>query len=196
MRKILFLLFILITVFSSSLFAQSYEAQYKKCSEILKGLSLPVDSIYFVRVHQRDSCLAGSIAPDFNVTSVKGENIQLSKLKGQVVVLNFWFTRCGPCIEEMPALNQLVKFYSGKKVKFISFAPEDSLSLEKFFQQHPFNFTAIPNSEDIRRNIFKLFSAWPYAIIIDKEGRISKMWFGNTGENIFEFYKENIDKLL
>ncbi len=196
MRKILFFIFILITVLASTLFAQSYEAQNKKCSETLKGLSLPVDSIYFVRVHQRDSCLSGSMAPDFNATSVKGEIIQLSKLKGQVVVLNFWFKRCGPCIEEMPALNKLVDYYSGKEVKFISFAPEDSLTLVKFFQEHPFNFTAVPNSEDIRQNKFKLFSAWPYAIIIDKEGRISKMWFGNTGKNVFKFYKEIIEKLL
>ena len=96
----------------------------------------------------------------------------------------------------MPALNKLVEHYSDRQVRFISFALEDTATLLKFFQQHPFKFTAIANSENIRQDKFRLFSAWPYTIIIDRFGRISKMWFGNPGKKVFDYYQEAIDKLL
>jgi peroxiredoxin len=183
-------------IFSFTVNAQSYEDQFAKCTEQLNRLGTKIDSLYFVRLNERDSCLIGSVAPDFEVMSVKGQNIALSKLRGQVVVLNFWFTKCQPCIEEMPALNKLVRNYSGKAVKFISFAPEGSTTLVKFLHKHQFKFMAVGSSENIRRDKFKLFSAWPYTVIIDKEGRISKMWFGNPDEEVFERYKLIIDQLL
>lgn len=195
MRKRLYCLLTLFTLLSTVTNAQSYEAQYMKCSEALT-LNGEIDSTYFDRLKQRDVCLVGSIAPDFNAVSIDGQKIELSKLKGKVVVLNFWFTRCQPCIEEMPALNKLVRHYSGQEVAFISFAPEDITTLQEFFKKHPFEFTAIPKADDIRRDKFKLFSVWPYSIIIDREGKISKMWFSNPGGNVFDFYKEAIDKLL
>jgi peroxiredoxin len=187
---------ILLIICSSAAKAQNYSEQYLKCSEQLKVLGTNVDSVYFARLRERDSCLTGSIAPNFTATSVDGQKIELSKLKGQIVFLNFWFTRCQPCIREMPALNNLVKYYSGKPVQFISFAPEDASAVRTFLQKQPFNFTAIANSENIRRDTFKLFSAWPYSIIIDPQGRIAKIWFSNKGEGVFEFYKEVIDNLL
>ena len=196
MQKKTFYLLAFITILSTSINAQSYEERFKKCSEPLIALGTNIDSLYFVRLRERDSCLTGSIAPDFEVTSINGQTIKLSDLRGQVVVLNFWFTRCQPCIQEMPALNKLVEHYADKKVQFISFAPEDSSTLLNFFQEHPFNFTAIAKSENIRQSKFRLFSAWPYAIIIDRQGRISKMWSGNPGEKVFDYYQEAIDKLL
>lgn len=195
MKKYAFLISITI-ILSLSAIAQKYEEQYQQCTESLKMTGMNIDSLYFVRLNERDSCLAGSIAPNFKATSITGQEIELSQLKGQVVVLNFWFTKCQPCIQEMPALNQLVEHYAGKKVKFISFAPEEASILHKFFRQHPFNFISIPNSENIRRDKFKLFSGWPYTVIIDSEGKISKMWFGNTNEQTFNLYKGIIDNLL
>ncbi len=193
-KKILFSLFVYFcSILSSS--AQTYESQFAKCSEQIKRLE-EVDSLYFARVRDRDICLMGAIAPNFKVTSISGQEIELGKLKGKVVVLNFWFTKCIPCIREMPDLNKLVDHYANKNVKFISFAPENALSLESFFQKHTFKFVPIAESEDIRREKFKLFSAWPYAIIIDKDGKIAKMWSGNAGGDLFSFYKTIIDELL
>lgn len=187
------LFIILIVTFSTS--AQSYEKQYEICSQELKTLT-NVDSVYFDLVKKRDSCLIGSSAPNFIVSTIDNEVIELSKLKGQVVVLNFWFTRCQPCIMEMPDLNKLVESYSGKKVVFISFAPEDSNTLKDFFSTHPFKFKTVANSEVIRSDHFKLFSAWPYNIVINQDGKISKMVCGSIKEETIPFYQTLIDKLL
>lgn len=187
---------LLVIIYSLQAKAQKYEDQYQQCSIQLKALGFNVDSTYFERLRERDSCLKGAIAPNFKVVSIKGEQIELSKLKGKVVILNFWFTRCQPCIEEMPELNKLVDQYSDKNVQFISFAPESTDILLPFLKEHPFKFKTVASSENIRQDIFKLFSGWPYSIIIDKQGKINKLWWGSSGRNVFEYYQEIIDKLL
>jgi peroxiredoxin len=55
--------------------------------------------------------LRGQPAPDFALRSLGGPNLRLSELRGEVVLVNFWATWCGPCREEMPLLNQIYKQY-------------------------------------------------------------------------------------
>lgn len=190
---------LLILLFTSTLNAQTYQDQYKKCSEAF-NLNSEIDAAYFSRLKQRDSCLVGATAPNFTAKSIEGKEIELSQLKGKVVVLNFWFTRCQPCIAEMHDLNKIVDYYASQDVVFISFSYEEETVVKAFLEKHPFKFATVAKSEYIRRDILKLFSMWPYSVIIDREGKISKMWSGNSnwadGTNVFDFYKEAINKLL
>jgi len=190
-----YFIFTFIIFFTITVKAQTYSEQYQKCSEELTKLT-EVDSVYFELLKKRNDCLIGTAAPNFTAKTVDNEEIELSKLIGKVVVLNFWFTKCEPCIKEMPYLNKLVTTFSEKDVAFISFAPEDPVKLKTFFSKHPFKFKTIPNSETIRRDIFKLFSIWPYTIIIDKTGKINKMGFGTLDEETFPVYKNRITDLL
>jgi peroxiredoxin len=191
-RTFLFLLYFLVTNGSH---AQSYYERYDKCSEILKDISWE-DTAYMYKAYERDECLIGAPAPDFTAKTMKGKQIQLSKLKGQVIVLNFWSTGCAPCIEEMPQLNKLVKHYAGKKVTFISLAFNNAETLRKFFVTNPFEFTTIPSAEKIGNDVFKLPGVIPYTIVIDQNNTIRKMWFGNAGDATFSLYQEIIDKAL
>ena len=67
---------------------EDLKARFEKSDQILKGL-------------------IGCKAPDFDVTTITGERIKLAELKEKIVVVNFWFKACAPCIAEMPALNKL-----------------------------------------------------------------------------------------
>lgn len=58
----------------------------------------------------------GERAPDFEYTDAAGTRHTLGELQGKVVILNFWATWCGPCREEMPALDQIAKQYPDKVV--------------------------------------------------------------------------------
>lgn len=195
MKEKTLLIFITIFVFSLTTKAQNYDGQYKICSESLSKLSF-VDSLYFDLAKKRDSCLLGVSASNFQATTIDNEKIELSKLKGKVVVLNFWFTGCQPCIAEMPGFNKLVETFSNKKVAFISFTYESSATVLKFLKQHPFNFKNVTDNDAVRREDFKLFSVWPYTIIISKEGKIAFMQFGTKGAEAFSFFDNIIKSLL
>src|SRR4051812_34592357 len=56
---------------------------------------------------------SSSMAPSFSLPSRAGDTVSLDKLKGQVVMINFWASWCGPCRTEMPLLDQMYKRYSG-----------------------------------------------------------------------------------
>ena len=57
------------------------------------------------------SGLTGQTAPDFVLKSATGENLRLSEYRGDVVMINFWATWCGPCRQEMPLLDELYGRY-------------------------------------------------------------------------------------
>jgi len=192
MRKIYLVLFFLVIVLTA--FSQQYAERYEQCSETLKGLTF-VDSVYFAKAIQRDSCLLGTQAPDFKVTSIDGKEMQLFKLKGQVVMLNFWFTHCAPCVDEIPDFNKLVDKYAGKGVTFISFTYDSASTLRKFFKTHPFKFIAV-SDDKVRRESFRLFGVWPYTLVIDKDGKIRSMFFGRLQDKTVQYYTKLFDKLL
>ena len=197
LKRFHLILFLLIVSLPAT--AQTYEEQYTKCSELLPPIKGEIEPSYFEELPKRDACMEGVFAPNFTATTIDGQHLELAQLKGKVVVLNFWFTRCQPCIAEMPDLNKLVAHYSSDKVAFISFSYEEEKVVKAFLEKQPFKFATVAKSETIRRDVFKLFSSWPYSIIIDREGKISKMWTGNknmsNGSN-YEFYKKMIDQLL
>ena len=71
----------------------------------------------------------GNPAPDFTLKSISGQNIKLSELRGQVVLVNFWATWCAPCKEELPFFNRL---YSKNKVAGLEIL---AVNIDKFSSQ-------------------------------------------------------------
>jgi thiol-disulfide isomerase/thioredoxin len=77
--------------------------------------------------------LQGCDAPDFNVRTIEGEEISFKSLRNNVIVINFWFIGCKPCVEEMPRLNDIVDLYKDKNVVFLSFARDIEDDIRKKF---------------------------------------------------------------
>ncbi len=86
------------------------------------------------------------VAEDFTAVSLNGQTISLESLKGKVVVLTFWSTRCDICISEIPKLNGLVNSYRGKDVVFLGLTVDNPAKVEGFLKRKPFNFNILPNS--------------------------------------------------
>lgn len=113
----------------------------------------------------------GCDVPDFNVIDINGISISSKSLHGKVVFLNFWFTKCNPCVREFTSLNKLAKEY-GQDVIFISFVSDKKTIVDSFMITHPLAFTIIPSSDSITKNIFKVM-AYPTNMIIDEKWKVS-----------------------
>jgi peroxiredoxin len=77
---------------------------------LLKRLLVVFALLPCVTAHAGDM-VPGSQAPSFTLKSLKEKNLSLREYRGQVIMVNFWATWCGPCRQEMPALNALYEKY-------------------------------------------------------------------------------------
>ena len=87
-----------------------------------------------------------STAENFSVTSLDGKTFDLAALKGKVVLLTFWSTKCPICHSEIPKLNRLARSYKGKDVVFLGLTMEVPKTIEPYLKKTPFEFDIIPNS--------------------------------------------------
>jgi thiol-disulfide isomerase/thioredoxin len=125
--------------------------------------------------------------PAFRFTDIKGNLLTSDNLTGKVLVLNFWSITCGPCLKEIPQLNELVEKMKSEDVVFIApafYSPKDYLT-EKFLPKHPFayNIVEITNPDDY--NIFE----FPTHIVTDKNHNIIYKVAAGGPENIKELNK-------
>ena len=109
-------------------------------------------------------------APSFSLTDLNGQPVSTTALLGKVVVVNFWYIKCGFCVLEMPALKQLTATYKDNpNVVFLSFAPDSPDLLRKFLaKQGDFGFAVLPLSKELEAKFGVL--AYPTTAVIDKRG--------------------------
>ncbi|MES2419227.1 MAG: TlpA disulfide reductase family protein [Bacteroidota bacterium] len=128
-----------------------------------------------------------TMAPNFSGTDLNGHRLSLVDLKGKLVVLNVWSVGCGPCVAEIPALNELVKEYATEpNVVFIAVTADTKESLIQFFKTKSFNYKVINKVN----NLFEVFNtnALPVHIVIGKNGEFLSRSIG-AREDIRAFLK-------
>jgi peroxiredoxin len=113
-----------------------------------------------------------SPAPDFTLSAQSGKPVALTQFKGQVVMLNFWASWCGPCRQEMPLLDGIYKKYSklGFTMLGINVEP-DSKAANEWLRQTPVTF---PILYDTDSKVSKLYgvSGMPSTVILDRKGTV------------------------
>ncbi|MBF0538751.1 MAG: TlpA family protein disulfide reductase [Nitrospirae bacterium] len=123
--------------------------------------------------------MVGSHAPDFSLKTIKGDTVSLSALRGKVVMLNFWFTWCSPCIEELPSMNLLYNKFKANGLVVLAVAMDDSPQpVEDVLRKTPFDFTILLDADrKVSRGKYNVY-AQPMTFLIDKNGTIAKFYFG------------------
>jgi peroxiredoxin len=140
-------------------------------------------------MEQEKNELIGTKATDFNLKDLKGKTHILSELKGKVVVLNFWFVECKPCIMEMPELNELVEEFKEKNIVFLAIALNDKKELKKFLKTTDFNYKVVANGQTSADSYG--VKGFPTNVIIDQNGIIHYVSTGIGPNN-----KENLQKAI
>jgi len=111
-------------------------------------------------------------APQFTLDARGGSKISLSQYKGQVVMLNFWASWCGPCRQEMPLLENIYKKYNKMGFTLIGVNVEpDSKAAEGFLKETPVSFPVIYDKDSTVSKAYDV-SGMPSTVIIDRKGNI------------------------
>lgn len=138
----------------------------------------------------------GDVAPDFTVETVSGNDFTLSEQNGKVVLLNFWATWCGPCVEEMPAFERLYGEY-GEEIAILAVnCMEDTISVAQFLADKGYTFPIAYDPEGAV-NMKYPTDGIPYTLVIGKDGTVKNIYLGARGADAqYEEYKSAIDEAL
>jgi peroxiredoxin len=156
----------------------------RKATELEKS-----QMMQFQQEGPKSNAMVGKPAIPFSVTDISGNAYTLESLKGKVVVINFWFVECKPCVMEIPELNKLVEKYKGKDIVFLGIATNDKAKLQKFLEKQPFNYNIISDGSKTAGDY--QVTAFPTHIIIDKNSTVA---FTTTG--LGPTTMDDIEKLL
>lgn len=129
-------------------------------------------------IETRAGPVQSGIAPDFTLTSFSGENLTLSDLHGQVVVINFWASWCPPCREEAAYLEQTWRKYKDQGVVFIGVDYLDT-ETEALAYIEEFDITYF-NGPDLRTSISQAYKIQgvPETFYVAKNGELRSLKIG------------------
>ena len=157
------------------------------------GLVLLASVMFFISAAQ--AAEVQGKAPDFTLKSSSGKNLKLSEHRGEVVLLNFWASWCGPCRKEMPYLEQIQEKYSdyGFTVMGVN-VEEDSSKAKKMLKDIPVSFPILYDTTNSVSKAYKV-SAMPTTVIIDRDGNMRYLHKGyKSGDEAT--YKQWVKKLI
>jgi len=119
-------------------------------------------------------------APALVLQDLQGNKQDLKDYKGQVVLVQFWATYCGPCRKEMPSMNIMMKKMSGVPFKILAVdMGETRQEVEQFVSEVKPEFTILMDEDGSSISDWKVFAA-PSNFIIDPDGNIRYTLFGGV----------------
>jgi thiol-disulfide isomerase/thioredoxin len=111
--------------------------------------------------------------PEFRLKSLDGRTIGPRDFAGQVVLVDFWATWCGPCQVQARILEAMVGDYKGKGVQFLAAnVGEDEATVKSFLKTKPFRYPVLLDPDDQVSSNLGVY-ALPTLMIVDKKGKIS-----------------------
>jgi peroxiredoxin len=139
---------------------------------------------------------AGAPAPAFSLPARAGGNVALADLKGQVVMINFWATWCGPCRKEMPLLEQIYQKYHGLGFTLLAVnVEEDSSGADAWLKKNvPVTFPVLYDRENRVSKLYEV-PAMPSTVIVDRKGQVRFVHFGYT-DGTESTYQDQVRSLI
>jgi thiol-disulfide isomerase/thioredoxin len=127
-----------------------------------------------------------SLAPEFSLPTLTGEELELAAYKGKVVLLDFWATWCDPCREQIPSLVELQNKYRGQGLQVLGISMDDEPGpVRDFYQQFKLNYPVVMGNAKTGE-LYGGILGLPIAFLIGRDGRIYKKHIGATDTAVFE----------
>ncbi|MCE3279292.1 MAG: alkyl hydroperoxide reductase/Thiol specific antioxidant/Mal allergen [Bacteroidetes bacterium] len=149
---------------------------------------------------QSKDSLFGKPFIDFEGTLLNGQKFKLSEHTGKVILLNFWFIGCPPCMGEIPDINELHRTYKDSNVVLISLSTNSIKELNRFIEgkhSRPIEKIEYPILPDCRSISEKYqITGYPTNILIDKKGIIRLVSHGASIESLKKYIAFYGDKGL
>ncbi len=127
----------------------------------------------------------GASAPDFSLADINGKTVSLSAFNGKVVILDFFAGWCPPCRQEIPDFIELEKSYSDKGFAMIGVALANAGEAKEFAGKMGINYPVLVDDGKVS-GIYGPIRSIPTTFIIDKSGKVVKVYIGYRPKNIFE----------
>lgn len=118
----------------------------------------------------------GEIAPDFSLENLDGEWVSLSQFRGQPVLINFWSTWCGPCVDEIPAIRSSFQQHYPNLVVLAIESDTSRNDLIEFSRDKDIPYPILLGSDSITRQY--RIQAYPTSFFVDADGVIQSVVIG------------------
>jgi thiol-disulfide isomerase/thioredoxin len=129
---------------------------------------------------------AGMQAPQFSRVDLAGNKVDLSALRGNVVLIDFWASWCAPCIIEIPRLINLQKRYRAEGLRIIGVSMDDSAAPVKSLERRfAFNYPLILGDAKFG-TLYGGILGLPVRILVSRDGKILHIWNGEVPADAIE----------
>ncbi len=121
--------------------------------------------------------LVGKPAPDFTATGLDGKPIKFADLKGSVVVLDFWASWCGPCVQGLPALDQLARDYQARGVRVLAINQQEDVDKVRGFINSKGLTLPVALDDGSIAEKYRV-KGIPQTVVIGKDGKVRNILVG------------------
>jgi thiol-disulfide isomerase/thioredoxin len=141
------------------------------------------------------SMLVAKPAPDFQLNLTGGEKFKLSEEKGTVIILDFWASWCGPCMQAMPQTDKVVEEFKDRKVKLIAVnMQEDKATIASALERLKINPSVAMDIDGAIAERYQV-TAIPQVVVIDAQSNVVDVMIG-AGPNYAAQLTKSIEKAL
>ncbi|UQZ33432.1 cytochrome C biogenesis protein [Paenibacillus sp. PK3_47] len=138
----------------------------------------------------------GQQAPDFALTDLQGNQVQLSDFEGKRVLVNFWATWCPPCKVEMPHMQNIYNDYQTKDVVILgvnmTLTEENPDAVDEFVNEQQLTFPIVMDKDGDVMQTYEIM-AYPTTYLLDANGVIREKFQGAISYEIMEKYLSELD---
>jgi len=130
---------------------------------------------------------AGDAAPNFALKTADGKTVELKKLSGKVVVVNFWATWCGPCRVEIPGMLEVYGKYKAKGLEIVGISLDRGgwSVVTPFVEKMKITYPVVLGDGDVA-DAWGGIQAIPATFVVDRKGKIVERHVGAVSQEDFE----------